>query len=670
MFEIIDNDNDEEFFEDIKQSLSEIDSLCEAYENELPAKKRKLNECQNTNNLSDNILKENQTARNNIKQRTNRIDKVSQERKNFVLGLFKQYSQQEDDPKNECKDHNTLNTSQTSCFKNSSQNNVILQNQNESQKDLNLKASRTKMVLDILTRKNNKNTLDENNDLASSISATTSFHSQNQESEIYNNTELQKSNSFPQLPHKSPYFHKDEAINDISFETQNCNQVATVNESHKKPEDPIKKVSKTHNMHNVCQETRKKLLMKCFNSSTSFNSEFNTNKKHTFKTEKQCNQKTTLVRKFPGPAGLLPDVIDNSVLSTSCLNILEDNKNDIVQDKKNTSLMEYCSQDTRTLFSEGAWQMMLDDLPPGLLKDYEIAEIKEIANENGQQCTKIPFLAGIIESIDYSHENPPIVLKDFTDTIEGIIHADIPTKYPGALDKNVVILLQNVGLLCVSGTFVIHKYHILISPSNLLAIYPHKGEIIRTPQMELLKKEFNMAKSTSMSSSLQQIDNCDMLQNNSNDSIAEQEVKLSHNSDTESDSFLLSNDLQEITNSENSQICSEEIVLKENKENMHNNEIPLSQASINNPVKNCKDLEFNLEDKIENNSKKENVSAKSKLSAFKCKDILTPIESNVENIDKNKPADEKVNWAADLLYNSGNDTDDEILSQLDVDNIF
>lgn len=197
------------------------------------------------------------------------------------------------------------------------------------------------------------------------------------------------------------------------------------------------------------------------------------------------NKKMTLIRKFPGPAGLLPDDLDSNIPCVSYLNNLEENE--MLNKETNTNnLSEYCSQNTKNLFTEGAWQLMLDDLPQDFLKDHNIATVKKIANMNGFNNTKIKFLAGIVEHIDYSHDNPPIILKDFTDNIRGILHRDIPLKYPGLLESNVVVLLHDVGLLRISGTFVSNKYQILISPSSLLAIYTSKGTIERTQYMKTI----------------------------------------------------------------------------------------------------------------------------------------------------------------------------------------
>lgn len=233
------------------------------------------------------------------------------------------------------------------------------------------------------------------------------------------------------------------------------------------------------------EHSRKQLSCNILKKQFTNNIQSNNSIKNLLACKTPQNKKMTLIRKFPGPAGLLPDDLDSNILCVSYLNSLEENEMSNKETNTN-NLSEYCSQNTKNLFTEGAWQLMLDDLPQDFLKDHNIATVKKIANMNGFNNTKVKFLAGIIEHIDYSHDNPPIILKDFTDNIRGILHRDIPLKYPGLLESNVVVLLHDVGLLKISGTFVSNKYQILISPSNLLAIYTSKGIIERTQYMKTI----------------------------------------------------------------------------------------------------------------------------------------------------------------------------------------
>lgn len=719
--------------QDVDDKASKFFSQMENEEIELPVKKRKLNINDSTIISPNKIVNEQQSTINNNNEDSNEVNVGCISRQNFVLGLFQQTLEKKDDSRIKCNSQK-LYSGVKPCIENTSQKDTISQGLKGSklENDLNVQKLRKTIVLDILKKKNVKN-LSDNNTVISS-NKLIPIHSQSQKiinsekSEVGYNNSLQKSNSCPLTSYGSPFFHKNETlINNTVTNIRNCNQKSTINEDHDKGQQKmIQEASKNlqqsiskninDNMQDISSDinSRKNLLMHHLKHSTSFNEGVD-NMKHAssiFKKEKQLNKKTTLVRRFPGPAGLLPDVIDTSIMSTYLKN-LEDSKVEGIQDQKDTSLTEYCSQNTKTLFSEGAWQIMLDDLPTEFLKNYEIAQIKQIASANQHQCIKIPFLAGIIENIDYSHENPSIVLKDFTDKIEGTIHADIPAKYPGTLEKNVVILLQNVGLLCISGTFIIHKYHILISPSNLLAIYSHTGDIIHTQHMELLKKEFCMNESNSSNLSRLQDDHNNIKEKNLDSSYIHQEdsssskknytktyrnLNQSNNSDIDPGPFLCSMDLNGLSNSQNQKNSNKSklstnffekdnnislkdgIIVKENKENIHDNEttsLKISTDALKYPQ------DQNLCDKRENN-KNQNVSIKSRLSIFKCRDVLTPVESisGHENLhtaailqnNENKPDNKQTlsvdrNWAENILCNNDNDSDDEMLSQLDVDSI-
>ncbi|KAF7418339.1 hypothetical protein HZH68_000992 [Vespula germanica] len=734
MFESEDWNFDEEFLQDIDDKTLKYLSHLENEEIDLPVKKRKLSINDNTITSPNKIVNKQESITNNNNEDSNEVDIGYTSRQNFVLDLFQQTSEKKDDSKSKYK-NKKLYSRVKSCTENTSQKNTIFQGLNVSklENDLNVQKLRKNIVLDILKKKNVKN-LSDNNNKISSNKLTHIHQSQkiiiSEKSKVEYNNSLKKPNSCPLTSYGSPFFYKNETLtNNTISDIKNCNQKSIISKDHdKKQKKLIQTASKNlqqpiskninHNMQGISTDSRKYLLIQHLKHFTSFNKGLD-NIKHSsfiFKMEKQSNKKTTLVRKFPGPAGLLPDVIDTSKLS-SYLKNLEDRRIEGIQSQKNTSLIEYCSQNTKTLFSEGAWQIMLNDLPTEFLKNYEIEQIKKIASANQHQCIKIPFLAGIIESIDYSHENPSIVLKDFTDKIEGTIHADIPAKYPGTLEKNVVILLQNVGLLCISGTFIIHKYHILISPSNLLAIYSYTGDIIHTLHMQFLKKEFCIIESKTSNLNRLQNDNYNIKEKNLDSSNIHQEdssfskknysktyrnFNQSNNSDIDPGKFLFSMDLNGVNNSQNQKnfnisklstnLFEEEkntnlkdrIIVKENKENIHDNETTSLQVSTDTSLKYPQNQDINRSDKRENNNKNQNVSIKSRLSIFKFRDVVTPIELifRHENLhtkailqnNKNKSNDKQTlsvdrNWTENILHNNDNDSDDEMLSQLDVDSI-
>ncbi|XP_028045136.1 uncharacterized protein LOC105827943 [Monomorium pharaonis] len=228
----------------------------------------------------------------------------------------------------------------------------------------------------------------------------------------------------------------------------------------------------------------------CFQSqvdtmSNAFRNKESREKTCKFMTKVRLAKEVKLIRMFPGPAGLIPDQAKNSNTSAvpsypSSINELEDKT---TATKMNRHI-KIKSQDEKNLFGEKAWKLLFNDLPNNFLQDYKISTIKNKANASRCDSTRVRFIAGVLDYVDHSHDDPFVVLKDSTDSIEGIIHRDIPLTYPGILEPNVVILLHDVGLLKTTTYVVTNKYHILVSLVNLLAIYTDKGRIVSTSLME------------------------------------------------------------------------------------------------------------------------------------------------------------------------------------------
>lgn len=241
----------------------------------------------------------------------------------------------------------------------------------------------------------------------------------------------------------------------------------------------------------------------------------------------KLGKEVKLVRIFPGPAGLVPDVKTDNIPIVSYLNRVRE-----LEDKIAVKHIEIKSQDEKNLFGEKAWKFLLDDVSDKFLEECRISVIKKKANANQYDNTKVKFLAGVLDYIDHSHDDPFIVLKDSTDNIEGTIHRDIVLKYPGILEPNVVILLHDVGLLKTTTCVITNKYHILVSQVNLLAIYSDKGRIASTSRMENILSNFELNTDCSMSVSKRYVsglqgmyENCDNIPSQDNFSVNIKSIK-------------------------------------------------------------------------------------------------------------------------------------------------
>ncbi|KAM0737110.1 Homologous recombination OB-fold protein [Formica fusca] len=427
----------------------------------------------------------------------------------------------------------------------------------------------------------------------------------------------------------------------------------------------------------------------------------------------KLGKEVKLVRIFPGPAGLVPDVKNDNIPVISYLNRVNELENKAIK------RIEIKSQDEKNSFGEKAWKFLLDDVPDNFFEEYRISIIKKKANANHCNSMKVKFLAGVLDYIDHSHDDPFIILKDSTDSIEGTIHRDILLKYPGILEPNVLILLHDVGLLKTTTYVITNKYHILVSQVNLLAIYSDKGRIVSASHMENilsnieLNRDYSMSVSKRYVSKLQGIyENCDKISSQTNFSINNKSIKncestlindpILHESDIENrkdEIFESPNYSKSMNNLDMNNIFltsdCEFITLKEqnclNSDSIsHNNKIPQCelQARNMNHLENArKESIINSQNKIReeylSQSLQECVADVTIFNAhYSHESCFSSYDGIAHQAHKNSNLNIKSTLPG-IKRNSDNsrilvsyftdaneyDSDDEILSQLDVDNV-
>lgn len=234
------------------------------------------------------------------------------------------------------------------------------------------------------------------------------------------------------------------------------------------------------------------------------NERFKTLEKSVSKSVKPVYKPVTLVRQFPGPAGLLPaaDLSSESISHVVTELSRLDDSEDCTDGKtvNDSSIMSnYYSQNTTSLFNDGPWQSLINDLSYGFLNGHEISVIKQKVLTNSYRNNKVPFLAGIVQKVDFSRANPEVVLKDCTGTIEGTICKEILVKYPYSLDIGAVLFLGNVGLLTV-GSYL-KKFHVIVTMKNIVNVYTVKTKIFNSSEMnarlENLRNDSNVRESFS-----------------------------------------------------------------------------------------------------------------------------------------------------------------------------
>ncbi|KAA0705532.1 hypothetical protein E1301_Tti004294 [Triplophysa tibetana] len=168
------------------------------------------------------------------------------------------------------------------------------------------------------------------------------------------------------------------------------------------------------------------------------------------------------MRRFPGPAGALPQQVSSSQGSE------EDE------------------------FSRGPWAVMktemgLDERNPScFLHSYSVVMVLRKAALRQLAKNKVPNMAVVLKSITHTHADAKAVFRDPTGEMQGTVHRRLVEERQGELKIGAVLLLKQVGVFSPS-----HRNHYLnVTPNNLLRIYPpdgalHNSQISQPSLMEL-----------------------------------------------------------------------------------------------------------------------------------------------------------------------------------------
>ncbi|XP_056633595.1 uncharacterized protein LOC130443134 [Diorhabda sublineata] len=166
-------------------------------------------------------------------------------------------------------------------------------------------------------------------------------------------------------------------------------------------------------------------------------------------------------RMFPGPAGLLTDLGNNS--ESTCHNT-SDNIDDFL----------LCSQQTVSTFMDRPWTMMKTDYyshsTEQLYDKYTISWIKKkYCAKNVSFICKAPFLAAVIQNLETVDAKIPsihITLKDPTGVIDGTILYSFYKGISKHLTVGSVVILKQFGVLTNQ-----YGHCLTITANNLLVIY-------------------------------------------------------------------------------------------------------------------------------------------------------------------------------------------------------
>lgn len=193
---------------------------------------------------------------------------------------------------------------------------------------------------------------------------------------------------------------------------------------------------------------------------------------------KISREKKAVTRTFPGPAGIFLNNSEESEVNN--MNLFDEN----TSAKKENKINNFCSQNTKNLFTSGAWKLMMDDLP-GSVELLDIEFVKKNAFLYKKKGSKIPYLAAVISQIDYRQIDAHVVLKDISDDITGQIHHSVIKQYSNVLGCGLVILLKDAAVVVTSKKHVC----ILISSKSLVGIYSDEERLVETPLLKKIQDE-------------------------------------------------------------------------------------------------------------------------------------------------------------------------------------
>uniref|UniRef100_A0A3B5QF32 Homologous recombination factor with OB-fold n=1 Tax=Xiphophorus maculatus TaxID=8083 RepID=A0A3B5QF32_XIPMA len=184
-------------------------------------------------------------------------------------------------------------------------------------------------------------------------------------------------------------------------------------------------------------------------------------------------------RRFPGPAGLLPQQPQGRNLDEIVVSVPNTPSHGAV-----ARLPSQCSssQSEEEEFSGCAWaamkaEMGLDERNPScFLHTYSVVMVLRKAALKQLPRNKVPNMAVLLKSIIHTNADAKAVFKDPTGEIQGTVHRRLLEERCEELKAGAVLLLKQVGVFSPS-----HRNHYLnVTPNNLLRIYSPAGVCLST----------------------------------------------------------------------------------------------------------------------------------------------------------------------------------------------
>ncbi|XP_077475290.1 uncharacterized protein hrob [Stigmatopora argus] len=181
-----------------------------------------------------------------------------------------------------------------------------------------------------------------------------------------------------------------------------------------------------------------------------------------------------MTRRFPGPAGLLPQQPQSENLDEVVVSLPDKPAHDLAESSPKQVSSSQCEEEE---FTNGPWaamkaEMGLDERNPAcFLRSYSVIMVLRKAAFKQLNKNKVPNMAVMLKSINHTHTDAKAVFKDPTGEIQGTFHRRLLEERLGELKVGAVLLLKQVGVFSPS-----HRNHYLnVTPKNILRVYSPDG---------------------------------------------------------------------------------------------------------------------------------------------------------------------------------------------------
>uniref|UniRef100_A0A1A7XGL8 Chromosome 17 open reading frame 53 n=3 Tax=Iconisemion striatum TaxID=60296 RepID=A0A1A7XGL8_9TELE len=188
-------------------------------------------------------------------------------------------------------------------------------------------------------------------------------------------------------------------------------------------------------------------------------------------------------RRFPGPAGLLPQQPQGQNLDEIVVSVPQTPAHGAVARPPSQCSSSQTEEDEFS--SSGAWaamkaEMGLDERNPScFLHTYSVVMVLRKAALKQLPRNKVPNMAVCLKSIVHTNADAKVVFKDPTGEIQGTVHRRLLEESVEELKVGAVLLLKQVGVFSPS-----HRNHYLnVTSNNLLRIYAPDGVSLSPSQL-------------------------------------------------------------------------------------------------------------------------------------------------------------------------------------------